>query len=235
MKKTVYIHIGPGKSGTSAIQSFLAKNNETLKKYGYFYPEIDDIFSSSKGVVTGGNSATLAKSFLAKDHPFSINEAEKSNIVDKFKRVLSSTSYNIILSSELFSMLNSEQVLRLKSIIKDYDYDISFICYLRRHDEIIESDYAQQIKMHKHSRPIDEEYFNRIIHSYDFTRIINQFENSLGKDSAIIRVYEKQQFKDNNLLVDFLFALGLYHEVDSFIFSNSIINPSPSSGLPPKN
>ncbi|MBR1598061.1 MAG: hypothetical protein IJ661_04000 [Lachnospiraceae bacterium] len=37
---TLYLHIGMPKSGTSAIQTFLYKNNEKLKSYGYEYPDL---------------------------------------------------------------------------------------------------------------------------------------------------------------------------------------------------
>ena len=41
MKKTVYIHIGEHKTGTTAIQNFLCANHKVLKRagYDYLYPE----------------------------------------------------------------------------------------------------------------------------------------------------------------------------------------------------
>lgn len=36
--KTLYLHIGTPKTGTSAIQIFCKDNQETLKKQGYYYP-----------------------------------------------------------------------------------------------------------------------------------------------------------------------------------------------------
>ena len=37
--KQIIIHVGPAKTGTSALQYFLLKNRNELKKQGYYYPE----------------------------------------------------------------------------------------------------------------------------------------------------------------------------------------------------
>lgn len=38
MKKTLYVHVGTTKTGTTAIQSFLIENQEILNQKGYCYP-----------------------------------------------------------------------------------------------------------------------------------------------------------------------------------------------------
>jgi len=229
MKKKLFIHIGPGKSGTSAIQSFLSRNNDNLSKFNYNYPEIDSILESGQGRVTGGNAASLARSFLNDKHPFSIKDVEKKKAIqEKLKKVLNQSEYNLILSSELFSMLNKEEVFDLKKIIDNYNYDVRFICYLRRHDQIVESDYAQQVKKHGYYKDIDQNFYKHIINAYNFIRIINNYEDNFNNNSAEIRVYEKSQFKNGNILEDFLDAINLYKEKDTFIFNKGIVNPSPS-------
>ena len=36
--KQIIIHVGPAKTGTSALQYFLLRNCDELKKVGYYYP-----------------------------------------------------------------------------------------------------------------------------------------------------------------------------------------------------
>lgn len=38
MKKTLYVHVGTTKTGTTAIQSFCIDNDEVLHRKGYCYP-----------------------------------------------------------------------------------------------------------------------------------------------------------------------------------------------------
>lgn len=230
--KKLFIHVGPGKSGTSAVQSFLANNVELLKKKGISYPEIDSISGSKNGGVTGGNSATLARSFLNSSHPFAIkNDDERANIQSRFIDVLKAADTSIILSSELFSMLDSENVKELATIIQKYNFDVACIFYLRRHDEIVESDYAQQVKRHGYSKPIDKPFYERIVSAYDFRRIINSFEGNFGKNSSVVRVYEKEQFTNGNLLDDFVDSIGLRECSSDFLYEKGVINPSPSASM----
>ena len=39
MQKTIFIHVGPPKTGTSAIQNWFSKNADMLRTKGLFYPE----------------------------------------------------------------------------------------------------------------------------------------------------------------------------------------------------
>ena len=48
--KTLYLHIGTSKTGTSAIQIFCKDNQETLKKQGYYYPIFDFKYFNVKKV-----------------------------------------------------------------------------------------------------------------------------------------------------------------------------------------
>lgn len=48
--KTLYLHIGTPKTGTSAIQIFCKDNQEALKKQGYYYPIFDFKYFNVKTV-----------------------------------------------------------------------------------------------------------------------------------------------------------------------------------------
>lgn len=180
-------------------------------------------------LLRGGNAATLAKAFLSVGHPFALKDvSQKGLIKERFSLILEASKRNLIFSSELFSMLTKESVNDLKSFISDFDYEIFFIIYLRRHDQIVESDYAQQVKQHGYSPKIDKSFYSRITHSYNFENLISNFETNFGFESAIVRIYEKQYFFNNNLLHDFLLTIGLQDSLNEFIEPVFSINPSPS-------
>jgi hypothetical protein len=68
-KRICYIHAGPHKSGTTAIQCFLQENRPELLKHGYFVPE--------SGAVHGGHHA-LARKLCGQavpDHQQSVDAA----------------------------------------------------------------------------------------------------------------------------------------------------------------
>jgi len=55
MKSPIFLHIGQGKTGTSAIQAALARNHDALKARGLLYPEHGSFAQARAGQVTSGN------------------------------------------------------------------------------------------------------------------------------------------------------------------------------------
>lgn len=55
------IHVGHGKTGTSAIQSFLALNQAKLREFGVIYPDNGSLSSAAKGKISSGNGNIAIK------------------------------------------------------------------------------------------------------------------------------------------------------------------------------
>jgi hypothetical protein len=51
----VIIHVGHGKTGTSALQSYLAGASDKIAEHGFIYPSCSDIDEAKRGRVTSGN------------------------------------------------------------------------------------------------------------------------------------------------------------------------------------
>ena len=62
MKKILYLHIGKHKTGTTALQDFMAMNRNELKKLGVLYPGIDE------------NHYPVAKELQENDKPYLQND-----------------------------------------------------------------------------------------------------------------------------------------------------------------
>jgi len=54
-RKKLFLHIGHGKTGTSAVQSFLALSHEELKEAGYLYPFHPSFANALQGRISAGN------------------------------------------------------------------------------------------------------------------------------------------------------------------------------------
>ena len=54
---TLWLHIGPPKTGTSALQVFFARNAKALRRQGLIYPWAE---RAAGGEITTGNAAWLA-------------------------------------------------------------------------------------------------------------------------------------------------------------------------------
>lgn len=114
------LHIGMGKTGTSAIQSFLAINHEKLKGFGVDYPYHKSFTKAKDGLITSGN-------------PESFYEFEES----EFDTVLFS-------GERFFRELTAGSQLYEKLI--NTGREVTILCFTRDIFEHFTSSYNQSIK-----------------------------------------------------------------------------------------
>src|SRR6056297_636961 len=134
MKNEIFIHVGAGKTGTSALQRFFRLNVSRLECAGLTIPEI---------------AADSDTRFLA-HHPLS--GAGRFRDVDPFpywKRIARLRARRMLVSSEIFhSRLSHPDGIafyeKVKKILSAWEIRIVF--YIRREDQWIQSAYEQWIK-----------------------------------------------------------------------------------------
>ena len=148
----IFIHIGPPKTGSSALQTFFTKNISVLREKGFLYPEIGGSeYSSLKNAYselpTPGNAFPLIEKFFSNG---SIQDNSMTgNRLRLFKEYLEEhKEYNIILSSEYFS----EDRIPNEALETIYDtfrvtHEPKIIIYLRRQDYWVQSRYAHAIRI----------------------------------------------------------------------------------------
>ena len=136
-----YLHIGHGKTGTSAIQSAFAIAQENLLSHQIEYPiPLIEREKASQFAITSGNWKHNPKESLAKEL-FRLSE-EKAN------------NNSILLSSEsLFWHLDSlfeEELHRVK------DLNLHILLAVRDIEEMLSSEYQQRVKRHGEKRPFEQ-------------------------------------------------------------------------------
>jgi len=200
--KIVFLHIGFPKTGSSAIQVFLAKNMKKLEEFNYKYPDFGDrnIERAEVGLITSGNGVKL-KNALIKDS----ENKKTTNSLDLIRKYIvpELENFNIIISCESLSSLNNSQISILYEIFRKFDINVTIISYLRRQDYFLESGWKQWgVKQEKF-----QEYLVR--HPiFDWKAILDQWSKYFGKESIIVRAYEKIQLQ-GGLIPDFLNLLKL--------------------------
>ncbi|WP_144213662.1 hypothetical protein [Shewanella donghaensis] len=196
MKQTLYIHVGAGKTGTTAIQDFLYLNKSLLSDKGIYIPEEGNIHSD-------GSIA---------HHKLSAWGAHRSTDVwPLWKSIASSKSKKILLTSEYFhsrisakdGSLFFEKINTLFS-----NFNIKIIFYIRRQDQWIQSVYEQWVKSGSlRTGQTIEEFVDA--YKNNLPDQLLKFSSVFGKENIIVRVFEKSQFKDGNIFSDFFGALNV--------------------------
>ncbi|MDO6477527.1 hypothetical protein Q4520_19055 [Alteromonas sp. 1_MG-2023] len=211
--RTLYIHIGTGKTGTTALQNFLAKNSSILNNQGYHY-------------ITTLQSGNNHHEFCA-NYQRMINKSDNDtfNNLEALKSEIQNSSFkNFIISSEYFPGNNANDISNISSVLSSI-VKIKFVLYLRRQDEYVESWYSQVVKSGLEEGTIDnliqilknEKYL-------DYKYLIDTWTSILGEESAIIRKYQKNMFYGKNIFSDFLHSINIPNS-ESFLTEDKDPNP----------
>ncbi len=213
---TLYLHVGTPKTGTSAIQAFLKNNNNELNNSGFSYPllpytdkgfrdwRLRTLYSKRKSErIAAGR---VDKNGYALKHAYIDWPASKKN--ELFKCIEEELKkYNCIISDE---GLWTNPYIDINSIIADLRErfeDVRIVVYLRRQDLYLDAKWNEHIKTNSISTVIDD-YIVKYENELDYNRILTEFEKLVGKDNIILRVYEKGQFLEGDLIRDFVDACG---------------------------
>ena len=142
MKKTkLFLHIGHGKTGTSAIQSSLAIASDSLRGKGINYPIGSTLRDrASRLEITSGNWEPKTDISLS-DQLLSIAEKNQDGSA-------------IILSSESLFWLIPE-LIKNKSQWKN-KLDLHIILAVREIEEMLSSEYQQRVKRHGDAMPLEQ-------------------------------------------------------------------------------
>ena len=226
--KTLYLHIGIHKTGSSSIQGFLSGNSELLEKENYYYPKEGSYYHP-----VAKSQAPLSMMLLGKELYYlrNIPLTKIKCIQDIKKDIQQSISENVVVSSEHFRGLkNLDQIIELKNIFLPIVDNIKVLVYLRRQDLAFESEWSQNIKNGAKTLSFDDYLDGEIVFAergydrFDYSTLLNNFAQVFGADNLIVRLFEKGQLHQGCVVLDFLMQIG----VKQGNYSIERLNESPS-------
>lgn len=205
-KKTLFLHIGHLKTGTSALQRFCNAHRSELASLGICFPV------SGSGQRRCGNHLVLALGLSharGKDvppwyvramtnHPTEYDHRTQwARVIDEIE---SSACDTVLLSSEFFFALGfGEQApLLFQDLASMTDrFDIHILCYLRRPDRMIESFYNQLVKTgHAVRRLYNDANRYHETPFLDYSGTLRNWLGAFGSDRIHVRSYERLQDRD---------------------------------------
>ena len=215
LKKTLFIHIGKHKTGTTAIQNFLSINREELKKHSILYPGKNE------------NHCSVAKELQKNEKSFL---DQKSNTYEIFSEIVKNIDkyQKFILSSEGFSENEDRVIPRLIQTINYFklNLQVKIIIFFRQQHTYLESAYQQEVKDEKRRMAITFEEMIKQEIQYDFLdyySILNKWSVSFEKENIISSQYYPKQHK-TKIYTDFVNILELPVDFKYLIPSRSKSN-----------
>ena len=147
MTKTLVLHIGTHKTGTTALQGALSSNPEALSAHGYVYPSVPVKWSNA---AKNRNAHWINVAALEKVQPRLARETEKIEPCRQAcAQCLASHDETMVLSDERLWYNGSKEGYweRVRQICHEIGaQELRVVVYLRRQDLFVESLWAQFVK-----------------------------------------------------------------------------------------
>lgn len=230
--KTVYLHIGYFKTGTTALQHFMWHNREALGKRGFLY--------SQAGCMEEQGHLQLVSSIF-KSHglniPVWLDKVPKPRAVWRafHSEVEESGCEEVIVSNEhLCSFCQSPAAEPLIDELAGHleGYKVKVIAYLRRVDGYLLSWHNQIMKMGNCTTPLPH-YAKTLLegrnHHLFHGRILDLFAERFGRDNVDVRLYDRKWLKGGDVVEDFLEGFGLNKEDFDPVEAEKNISIAPDS------
>ncbi|HUA76528.1 MAG TPA: hypothetical protein VMA86_02585 [Acetobacteraceae bacterium] len=223
--KELVLHLGMPKTGSSALQVFLARNQAALLERGVDYLPIGEFALGVNGRISAGNGAYLARTLLAPESPARIPDPERHRA--EFHAAVARSSAPVgVVSSELFIDARRDALETLIGTLAQRGITVKALYYIRRHDQFLASAYMQQVK--RHACTDSPETYARLAYRqhpflkyHSFYRYLSEI---FGSASILCRTYEGPVMQGDGLFRDALATLGI--AADGLAFEVPDVNTS---------
>ncbi|MGH3351912.1 MAG: hypothetical protein ACRDPS_14690 [Nocardioides sp.] len=189
--KSIVVHSGLPKTGTSAVQAWLHHNTEQLASAGVFYPW----HYLDKNGISAGNAGSL----MERSGPrFVTSPSQIEGTLADFE---ASGCHTMLLSSEAF-------LPELPNLAEALPAHTRFVMYVRDPLAFLESDYNQRVKripqLHEFL-PDGDAYGGWLGHEH----LYNALLSDTARTRSELRPYHSDLFVGGSLLTDLLHAAGI--------------------------
>jgi hypothetical protein len=231
--KTLYLHIGTTKTGTSSIQEFLSQNREVLMQQGYCFPEA---LRKYPHVCSNRNAHFLIANYFLEDgsHDTALEEGVLLEGMEQFAHCFEKYD-NVILTDEAIWRVSSRGRKNLFPYLLEDSmqkgYTVKIVVYLRRQDAYMISNWNQNVKhcTSQHRSATLEERLDQIVckekYVVNYADKLDKMAAVFGKENLIVRRYEPDSWYHGSIIEDFMHAIGL-EVTEDYLPLTKMINPS---------
>lgn len=209
----IELHIGLAKTGTTAVQAYLAANRRVLLE------RHNTLFPLSLGRQLSSNLAAACQQSARPDDlrkkrglltPAAVDRYREELAVRLAEEIDRERPERLVISCEHFtSRLHGDAELAcLKSFLRPFMRSIRVWVYLRRQDELIRSAYTTAIR-NGGTAPFRWPDAGRERPDLHFDRLIDRWTREFPEEAVHVRLYDRSRLAGNDIVTDFCDALAL--------------------------
>ncbi|EDJ8727307.1 hypothetical protein GFJ07_04925, partial [Campylobacter coli] len=211
---TCYLHVGTPKTGTTSIQEFLDINRDKLLQQKIYYP----FFYSNRESWKFPKICKIENTNSYYAANVSKNMEEYVKILSLFRQeILKSNSCpNVLLSSECFYefLTNVQDLYFLKKTLLEIGFTRFYIVlYIREPVDLLISFYNTELLLNRKERYKLFENYNTAAYYGEpianYKKNLNNWMQVFDRKNLIIRLFDKNEFYQRDLLKDFIYSIGL--------------------------
>jgi hypothetical protein len=209
--KIIYLHIGLEKTGTTALQAAGTFNRVWLSRHGILYSKAAGKINHVRLPLYASDGrrfkALRRAAQIETDADFeAFRETFPSDLKAEFE---ASGCDTVWLSSEHLSARISDEgsIARLAAVLQPLADQVRVVVYLRYQPDLYLSSYSTFVRIGHDidiDRPIGpEDYY------YRFDRILDNWAKCFGRDAMIVRIFDRAELKNGDIIDDFFSLLGI--------------------------
>jgi hypothetical protein len=190
--KNIILHIGPDKTGSTAIQRTLSGNNKLFESCGVLY---------SGG--SGQNDIELNLAFSkvrsnARSHTLSCKKKRDHEYLEKLQqRVKTTSAEHLILSHEGLIYLTIPEISMLQKFLMGLSERVTVVLYARDPFSYALSAMSQRVKTGRRAWA----YLSPIVKYKD---LLERWSVVFGREALEVRLYSRDNFPGGDVVLDFI-------------------------------
>ncbi|MBY6059154.1 hypothetical protein [Leisingera daeponensis] len=218
MKRRLILHIGAHKTGTTAIQGFLNRSENSLASAGWELVKINGVVNLSNTIEfrRGGNGRAQFNF-----HP---------HMLDMIAGSLGDNGRDMIISSEDMFFLNDTASLPgLSEVVRSLGFKVTIVVYLRNQVEMAASNKAQGAKTSQSAlvfgndkRNVLPELTADTLEYLSYHQKLSHWKTHFPDAEFIVRNYNRHLLAGGDSVTDFIQACGLPFKPDGTQLNESI-------------
>ncbi len=210
--QTLTLHVGASKTGTTAIQGFLGRNRTWLRKRGIVVPD---------SALRDGREVDGCHTWFF-ERPAGDGTERAAELAENVDKLFARDGVRqVVISAENLSNPDSEALSWFDDVVGRYDTEV--VIYLRRQDDWLLSSWQQWYAK------IEPDFRTWLAASAgtlgDWRVVIEQWERIVGRERIRIRLYERHNLVDGDVVADFAQFLRVDEPVPNTA-SEGAANPS---------
>lgn len=219
MVKKLILHIGANKTGSSAIQEFLALNARALRKEGIVVPNADLELADQ---VEGFHVWSFQELFADPE------DGRKNKLAPAIQRIFENEPGA---SAVLFSAENLAANPAALTLFEglEGEYEIRVVLYIRRQDEYLLSSWQQW------NSKITNDFWAWAVSNLgilgNWQLYLENWERVVPRHRIMVRVFDREKLEGGDVIADFSGLLGVAAPFESFAYPKDTANPSFSAAV----